>query len=49
MKRVVVTVCKFKDYIDGIQQSYVLGITPYRLHNNADSTFFYLPKLGRRI
>ena len=33
-KKVVVTVVKFKDYIDEIQQSYVLGFTPYytRLH-----------------
>ena len=38
-KKVVVTVDKFKDYIDEIQQSYVLGFTPYRLHKNADGTF----------
>ena len=30
-KKVVVTVGKFKDYIDEIQQSYMLGFTPYRL------------------
>ena len=39
VKKVVVTVGKFKDYIDEIQQSYVLGFTPYRLHKNADGTF----------
>ena len=38
-KKVVVTVGKFKDYIDEIQQSYVLGFVPYRLHNNAGGTF----------
>ena len=39
VKKVVVTVGKFKDYIDEIQQSLVLGFTPYRLHKNADGTF----------
>ena len=39
VKKVVVTVGKFKDYIDEIQQSYVLGFTPYRLHKNVDGTF----------
>ena len=39
VKKVVVTVGKFKDCIDEIQQSYVLGFTPYRLHKNADGTF----------
>ena len=29
----------FKDYIDEIQQSYVLGFTPYRLHSNVQGTF----------
>ena len=38
-KKVVVTVGKFKEYIDEIQQSYVLGFTSYRLHQNADGTF----------
>ena len=38
-KKVVVTVDKFKDYIDEIQQISVLGFTPYRLHKNADGTF----------
>ena len=38
-KKVVVTVDKFKDYIDKIQQISVLGFTPYRLHENADGTF----------
>ena len=39
VKKVVVTVGKFKDYIEEIQQRYVLGFTPYRLHKNADGTF----------
>ena len=40
VKKVVVTVGgKFKDYIDEIQQSYVLGFTPYRLHKNVDGVF----------
>ena len=34
VKIVVVTVGKLKDYIDEIQQSYVLG-----LHKNVDGTF----------
>ena len=38
-KKVVVTVGKSKDHIDEIQQSYVLGFSPYRLHKNADGTF----------
>ena len=38
-KKVVVTVGKFKDYSDKIQQSYLLGFTPYRLHKNVDGTF----------
>ena len=32
VKKVVVTVGKFKDYIYEIQQSYELGFAPYRLH-----------------
>ena len=39
VKEVVVTVGKCKDYSDEIQQSYVLGFTPYRLHKNVDGTF----------
>ena len=38
-KKVVVTVSKFKDYIDEIQQSYELGFTPYRVHTNIDNVF----------
>ena len=38
-KKVVVTVGRFKDYSDEIQQSYVLGFTPYRLQKNVDGTF----------
>ena len=39
VKKVVVTVGKFKDYIDEIQQSYELGFTPYRQHKNVDGVF----------
>ena len=39
VKKVVVTVGKFKDYIEEIQQSYELGFTPYRLHTNVEGTF----------
>ena len=42
VKKVVVTVGKFKDYIDEIQRSYVLGFTPCRLHKNADGAFVTL-------
>ena len=28
-----------QDYSDEIQQSYVLGFTPYRLHKNVDGAF----------
>ena len=36
VKKVVVTVGKFKYYIDEIQQNYELEVTPYRLHKNVD-------------
>ena len=39
VKKVVTTVGQYKDYIDEMQQSYVLGFTPYRLHTNGDGTF----------
>ena len=39
VKKAVVTEGKFKDYGDEIQQSYELGVTPYRLHKNTDGTF----------
>ena len=39
VKKVVVTEGKFKDYWNEIQQSYELGVTPYRLHKNTDGTF----------
>ena len=39
VKKVVVTVEKINDYIDELQQSYVLGFTPYRVHKNVDGTF----------
>ena len=38
-KNFVVTVGKFKDYIDEIRQSYELGFTPYRLHTNEEGVF----------
>ena len=41
VKKVVVTVGKF-NYSDEIQQRYVLGFTPYRLHKNVDGTFVTL-------
>ena len=43
VKKVVVTEGKFMDYSDEIQQSYVLGSTPYRLHKNVDGTFVTPP------
>ena len=43
MKIVDVRVGKFEDYVDEIQQSYVLGFTPYRLHRNADGIFVTPP------
>ena len=39
VKKVVTSVGKYQDYIAEIQQSYVLGFTPYRLHTNVDGTF----------
>ena len=39
VKKVVVTVDRFKDYIDEIQQSYVLGFPPYRLHKHVEGVF----------
>ena len=39
VKKVVVTVAKFKDYIDEIQQSYEIGFTTNRLHKNEDGIF----------
>ena len=39
VKKVIVTVGKFKDYTDEIQQSYELGFTTYRLHKNEDGIF----------
>ena len=39
VKKIVVTVGKFKDYSDEIKQSYVLGFTRYRLQKNVDGTF----------
>ena len=39
VKIVVGTEGKFKDYANEIQQSYKIGLTPYRLHKNADGIF----------
>ena len=39
VKKDVTTVGQFKDYYAEIQQSYVLGFTPYRLHTHVDGTF----------
>ena len=39
VKRVVISVGQYKDYIGEIQQRYELGFTPYRLHTRPDSTF----------
>ena len=39
VKKVVATKGKLKDYWNEIQQSYVFGFTPDRLHKNADGTF----------
>ena len=39
VKRVVASVGQFNDYYAEIQQRYVLGFTPYRLHTNSDGTF----------
>ena len=39
VKKFVTTVGQFKDCYAEIQQSYVLGFTPYRLHTNVDGTF----------
>ena len=40
VKKVSVTVGKFKDYIDEIQQSYELGFTHYRLYKNVDGVCY---------
>ena len=39
VKKVVITVGQFKDYIDEIQQNYELGFAPYRLPTNVEGTF----------
>ena len=39
VKKVVTTVCQYKDYYDEIQRSHVLGFPPYRLHTNVDGAF----------
>ena len=39
VEKVVTTVDRYKDSINEIQQIYVLGFTPYRIHTNPDGTF----------
>ena len=39
VKKVVATVGQYEDYSAEINQSYVLGFPPYRLHTNVDGTF----------
>ena len=39
VKKVVTTVGTFGDYYAEINQSYVLGFPPYRVHTNVDGTF----------
>ena len=39
VKKVVATVGQYKDYVNGINQSYVLGFPPYRLHTSGHGTF----------
>ena len=41
VKKVVVRKGKSKYYMDEIQQSYELGFTPYRLHNNQYGIYVY--------
>ena len=48
VKKVVVTVGKFKDYIAEIQQSYELGCTPYRIHTTVDGVFVTLIRAYER-
>ena len=38
-KKVVATVGQYENYYAEINQSYVLGFPPYRLHTNVDGTF----------
>ena len=39
VKKVVTTVGRYEDYWAEINQSYVLGFPPYRVHTNVDGTF----------
>ena len=39
VKKVVATVGQYEDHTSEINQSYVLGFPPYRLHTNVDGTF----------
>ena len=42
VKKVVATVGQYEDYWAEINQSYVLGFPPYRVHTNVDGTFVTL-------
>ena len=46
VKKVVVTVGQFKDYIDEIQKSYELGFALCRLHKNVDGVFITPIRVG---
>ena len=39
VKKVIVTKGQYKDYVNEINQSYVLGFPPYRHHTNGYGTF----------
>ena len=39
VKKVVTTMGRYEDYWAEINQSYVLGFPPYRVHTNVDGTF----------
>ena len=41
-EKVVTTVGQYEDYWAEINQSYVLGFPPYRVHTNVDGTFVTL-------
>ena len=47
-KKVVTTAGRFGDYSDEIQQSYMLGFTPYRLHMRPDGVFVTPIRVYRR-
>ena len=47
VKKVVVTEGRFKGYSDEIQQSSVLGFTPYRLHEMVHLLPLFVFMMGR--